>query len=61
MNTPDSLINLPDQQPLPQAEQTQSHVIEIPVEGSLGLLALGARGIIAWREKRAEVAQQEGN
>lgn len=25
---------------------------EIPIEGSLGLLALGARGLLAWREKR---------
>ena len=25
---------------------------EIPVEGSLGLLALGARGIVAWRKVR---------
>jgi len=27
---------------------------EIPEEGSLGLLALGYRGLIAWRSKRAE-------
>jgi CO/xanthine dehydrogenase Mo-binding subunit len=33
-------------------------VYEIPVEGSLGLLALGYRGLVAWREKRAEVFQQ---
>lgn len=26
---------------------------EIPVEGSLGLLALGYTGIMKWREKRA--------
>lgn len=30
-------------------------VIEIPVEGALGLLALGARGLMAWRQKRDEV------
>lgn len=30
-------------------------VVDIPVEGALGLLALGARGIIAWRQKRDEV------
>ena len=30
-------------------------VVEIPVEGALGLLALGARGIMAWRQKRDEV------
>jgi hypothetical protein len=32
---------------------------EIPVEGSLGLLALGAAGIRAWRKKREEVKQSE--
>ena len=29
---------------------------EIPVEGSLGLLALGHTGLKLWRAKRAEVA-----
>ena len=33
--------------------------IEIPVEGSLGLLAYGAQGIKAWRKKRKEVADQK--
>lgn len=28
---------------------------EIPPEGSLGLLALGAAGIRAWREKKKQV------
>ncbi len=27
---------------------------DIPVEGSLGLLALGAVGIIAWKKKKLE-------
>jgi len=31
----------------------------IPVEGSLGLLALGAIGLIAWREKKREVLQNK--
>ena len=30
----------------------------VPVEGSLGLLALGAVGLIAWREKRTEAEAQ---
>lgn len=30
---------------------------EIPVEGSLGLLALGWQGLKRWREKRNEVMQ----
>ena len=29
--------------------------IDIPVEGSLGLLALGAVGIRAWRRKQKEI------
>ncbi len=28
---------------------------EIPVYGSLGLLALGYKGLLAWRSKKAEV------
>ena len=27
--------------------------IDIPQKGSLGVLALGAKGIMAWREKKA--------
>ena len=33
-------------------------VYDIPPDGSLGLLALGAAGVQAWRAKRAEVAGQ---
>ena len=29
--------------------------IEIPKEGSLGLLALGYQGLVAWRNKRKEI------
>ena len=29
--------------------------IDIPIEGSLGLLAYGYKGIMAWRKKRWEV------
>ena len=32
---------------------------EIPVEGSLGLLALGAVGLKAWRMKQAEDHQKK--
>lgn len=28
--------------------------LEIPVDGSLGLLAYGYKGILAWRKKRNE-------
>lgn len=34
-------------------------VFEIPVEGALGLLALGADGVKAWKEKKKLVKQQE--
>lgn len=32
--------------------------VEIPVEGSIGLLALGHIGLLAWRKKRKEVADE---
>jgi hypothetical protein len=31
---------------------------EIPAEGSLALLALGYKGLMAWRAKRQQVRQQ---
>ncbi|MCX6295340.1 MAG: hypothetical protein NTX97_04600 [Bacteroidetes bacterium] len=36
-----------------------SNGIEIPSEGSLWLLALGAVGIKAWRKKREETKNKE--
>jgi hypothetical protein len=39
----------------PSENKKKTHdTIEIPVEGSLGLLALGAVGLKAWRKKREE-------
>lgn len=32
----------------------ENKIFEIPINGSLGLLALGAVGIKAWRKKREE-------
>lgn len=34
---------------------------DIPAEGSLGLLALGYIGLMAWREKRMVLQQQNKN
>jgi hypothetical protein len=34
--------------------------IEVTADGSLGLLALGYRGLIAWRQKRMEVMKEQG-
>jgi uncharacterized membrane protein YebE (DUF533 family) len=34
---------------------------EIPIEGSLGLLALGAVGYIAWKKKKEELKPKENN
>ncbi len=34
------------------SNEFQAHTYEVPVEGSLGVLALGAVGILAWREKQ---------
>ncbi len=40
-------------------EQKSFNAIEIPASGSLGLLALGAVGIKAWRKKREEVQSKQ--
>ena len=32
---------------------------DVPEEGSLGLLALGAAGLLAWRKKRKQVKGKE--
>ncbi len=33
----------------------------IPYEGSLGILALGAFGLMAWRQKKAEIDSQKSD
>lgn len=53
--TPESII--------PDVERQQFNSYEdfyksIPYEGSLGLLALGAAGLLAWRKKKAEIDAQ---
>ena len=40
-------------------KKDQPITFEIPVQGSLGILALGAVGIKAWREKRKEFLSQK--
>lgn len=39
---------------------TEQHplVMEIPVEGSLGILAYGYQGLKAWRKKKREVLEE---
>ena len=37
------------------------NAVEIPTDGSLGLLALGAVGIKAWRKKREESIKNKKN
>ncbi len=34
--------------------------VDIPVEGSLGLLALGAAGLFAWRRKKEQAGIKHG-
>ena len=34
-------------------------VVDIPVMGSLGILALGHRGVLAWRKVRDEADRKE--
>ena len=36
-------------------------VVKVPPQGSLGLLALGHKGIIAWRKAREEAKKNEAN
>ena len=38
-----------------------THKYEIPFEGSLGLLAMGAVGLKAWRNKRNEILNAKLN
>jgi len=33
----------------------------VPEDGSLGLLSLGHRGLVAWRKKRMEIAHKKQN
>lgn len=40
---------------------TEGNNYEIPEEGSLGLLAYGYVGLMAWRQKKIELAQQNNN
>lgn len=36
-------------------------VVKVPSQGSLGLLAIGHKGIIAWRKAREEAKEKEAN
>lgn len=38
---------------------TTDQLFEIPLEGSLGLLALGDIGLIAWRQKKLQTLQEQ--
>ena len=54
----DNSKNTPEQN---SAKTAQPATFEIPAEGSLGLLALGAIGIKAWRKKRDEERAKQSN
>jgi hypothetical protein len=43
------------------SKKTDMKPFEIPVEGSLGILALGAVGIRAWKKKRQDVGYDVPN
>jgi len=54
---------MPDKQKINSSHGTKDSY-KIPIEGSLGLLALGARGIIEWRKVRdasGKKNKQSGN
>lgn len=40
-----------------EIKTTGGEKFDVPIEGSLGLLALGYIGLIAWRKKRREAKQ----
>lgn len=42
-------------------KKSKDMIVEIPVEGSLGILAYGHQGLDAWRKKKSEVEQQTKN
>jgi hypothetical protein len=44
-----------------KSQNTAEKKFEIPVEGSLGILALGAAGIKAWRKKREEALAEKNS
>ncbi len=44
-----------------EGKKSKDIIVEIPVEGSLGILAYGAQGLDAWRKKKSEVEQQTKN
>lgn len=51
--------NKQDSDPVLRTETGEAY--DIPVGGSLGLLALGYSGLMLWRQKRAEVNQKKAN
>ena len=52
-----------DKQKINSSHSKYGNTYKIPLEGSLGLLALGARGIIEWRKVRdaSRKKDQSGN
>lgn len=46
-------------QPLKIVDRATGQTFEIPPEGSLGLLALGAVALKPWRQKRIESGEEE--
>lgn len=56
MTLPKNKTRLPSKIEL---KNSDGEKFEVPAEGSLGLLALGAIGLIAWREKRKEIVKNK--
>ena len=54
-----NMSEAPKKSGLPEITNVDGSAFEIPVEGSIGLLALGFEGIVAWRAKRLEVLGSE--
>jgi hypothetical protein len=52
------LLQFKSDEMTPKNKNTANPATQIPAKGSLGLLAYGARGIIAWREVRIKNAEK---
>ena len=59
MNDPYKPKSQTDQEPERIVYADEDEFMEsIPLEGSLGILAYGARGLLAWRKKQVEYIQR---
>ncbi len=54
-------MNIQDKNTSPPTQYKKGDKYVVPPEGSLGLLALGYQGLVAWRKAQAEAKQKAGD